>query len=99
MPRGERDALAGVSSTDSPYAVAPLLFDELPDRIVRATNFEGPDRLQCLELEEDLGRGGKTGRRGQFQTDQRRADDQIVDTARGGLNVGERNLTHTKRAC
>ena len=36
------------------------------------------------------------GRGGQFQADQRRANDQIVDGARGGLNLVERNLTHTE---
>ena len=88
---------AGVAGADGPHAVAPLLGAELPDGVVGAANLERPDRLQCFELEEDLGPTRRcAGRVGQFQADQRRANDQIVDGARGGLNLVKRNLTHTE---
>ncbi len=96
MPGGERDALAGVSGAHRPDAVAPLVCAELSDGIVRAADLEGADRLERLELEIDI--RGRTMRGGgwQFQADQGRANDQVVDRAGGRLNVVERYFTHTE---
>ena len=56
LARGERHALRGVARADGPDAARQLSRRQLRDGVHRAANLERPDRLEHLELEEDLRR-------------------------------------------
>ena len=78
-PRGERDALCGVAGADRPDALRELLGGELTDRVVRAADLEGTDRLEHLEFQEDV----RTARRDDANRHERRANRGAVHRFRG----------------
>ena len=79
--RGERHALRGVAGADRPHAVAQLRPAAAADGVPGAANLERADRLQRLELQEDL-RRRRSRRERQVEADERRADRGLVDVLR-----------------
>ena len=83
LSRRVGDALSGVAGADRPDAAGALRFGQHRDRVGRAAQFVGIDRLEIFELQADVGKFGS-----QFQPNERRADDGGGDPFARGANFG-----------
>jgi len=93
--RRERDTLPCVSGAHGPDAVAKVSRRQLADEVLRAPYLEGANRLQRLELEEDA-RTRNSARRGGWHVErhERRANDRVVNSPSGSVDVAQRNVAH-----
>src|SRR5262245_37878184 len=84
--RPPRDALRHVSGARGPHAVLELFGRGEQERVARAAQLEGADRLEVLELEVDLRR-----RVLELEADERRADDRAGQALAGSFDLGQRD--------
>jgi hypothetical protein len=86
VARGIGDAAAVIAGRAAGDTALPRLRRQARQRVGRAADLEGADRLHGLELQEDLGpgTGGESGR-----GDERRLDGDALDSIPGGQHVGK----------
>ena len=90
LARPPGDALRHVARARGPHAVLELLRRGEQERVPRAAQLEGADRLEVLELEVDLRRGLV-----ELEADERSADDRAGQALAGGLDLGQRDHSST----
>ncbi len=84
MPRRQSHTLSGIAGADRPDPLREPIGREPPHGVVGPSDLEGANRLEGLQLEEDLGRVrlGGTGGTGRLEPDERCTDDNVVDDRR-----------------
>ena len=84
------DSLRHVAGACRPDSACELLRGSERQGVARASQLEGADRLQVLELQIELG-----GRVGDFEPDERRAEDCAREALACGLDLRERDQSAT----